>query len=228
MDYAVNYIADSDLESYDAIAGSKLVIVPGHSEYWTETARRNFDRFVDNGGSGLILSGNTMYRAVGYDDPADPTTMTFPKRQAFTQEILGYPIYESIGVDFYHGGNGSGWAAMRDRIEMFYDGWKVLDASPSYLAKESIEDGQVIHDPAAEFDGAPFLECDPVTGPVVDLERLAFHRFDLIAFENTTSDGKFPGCASWIDFQKTRDSGRIITVPSVTAAQFTGELSSGT
>lgn len=222
MDHSVNYISDADLESYDAISGAKLVIIPGHSEYWTENARRNFDQFVDRGGSALVLSGNTMYRKVDYDDPENPTQLTFSPRLQFTTESVGYQTYESIGVDFKHAGNGSAWASSVPHINMPYDGWKILDASPSYLASEGVQAGDIIHDPAAEFDGVPFTECDPVTGPIIDYDRLGFERIDLIAFENTTFDGVEETCASWVDFNKTADSGRVITVGSVEAALLAG------
>ncbi len=50
-----------DLEDYSEIAGAKVVVIIGHSEYWTRRARENFDRYVLEGGNALVLSGNTMW-----------------------------------------------------------------------------------------------------------------------------------------------------------------------
>lgn len=220
-DYTYKYIADSDLESFDSIAGAKLVIVPGHSEYWTEPARRNFDRFVTEGGAALALTGNTMFRKVGYDDPENPTQLTFHPRRQFTSPSLEYPTWESIGVDFVHGGNGSGYQGMRERLINPHDGWKIL-STPSYLSENGLEVGDVIHAPAAEYDGVPYTECDPETGPVVDTELMGFHKIEVVAFDNTSYGGMRPTCGSWVDFRKTATSGRQITVGAFTAALFGG------
>ena len=48
----------------------------------------------------------------------------------------------------------------------------------------------------------------------MDEELLNFHRLDLIAFENT-NNGVRNSAGTWIDFNKTEDSGRIITVGAV-------------
>lgn len=220
-DYTYKYISDADLESFDAIGDAKLVIIPGHSEYWTENARRNFDQFVSLGGTALVMSGNAMFRKVGYDEPDTPTELTFSPRSQFTTPSLGYPTWESIGVDFLHGGNGSGYSGMRERILNPHDGWKIL-STPSYLASAGVEVGDVLHAPSAEYDGVPYTECDPETGPVVDMELLGFHSLDLVAFENTSYGGQKPTCAAWIDFRKSDDSGRQITVGAFNAALLGG------
>jgi len=225
-DYTYKYISDADLDSYDAVAGSKLLIVPGHSEYWTEAARRNFDRFIEEGGTALVMSGNAMFRKVDYDDASDPTELTFSPRHQFTSPSLGYPTWESIGVDFLHGGNGSGYRGMRERIVNPHDGWKVL-STPSYLESSGVDVGDVLHAPSAEYDGVPYTACDPETGPVVDMDLLGFHSLDLVAFENTTYGGTKPTCAAWIDFRKEEESGRQITVGAFNAALLGGR-SAGT
>lgn len=82
--YKISFIADYDLDDYDEIENAKLLIVIGHSEYWTRKARLNFDKFVDAGKDALVLSGNTMWWQVRYSDDdfssgapnVDPTIMT--------------------------------------------------------------------------------------------------------------------------------------------------------
>lgn len=216
------YISDAELEDFDSIAGAKVVLLPGHSEYWTETARRNFDRFVDLGGSGLVLSGNVMYRSVGYDAPDAPTQMTFWPRLQFTDPGPDYPTWESIGADYRHGGIGSTTNNPKPSIEVPYFGFKMLDVSPSYFEGAGLEVGDVLHNPSAEYDGVPHLSVDPETGPVVDYDRLGFHRLDLIAFENTSNGRERDTAGTWIDFHKTEDSGRIINVGSSHWTPFNG------
>ncbi len=216
------YISDADLENYDAIAGAKMVVLPSHSEYWTENARRNFDRFVDQGGSALVLTGNAMYRAVEFDDAEAPTQMSFWPRIQYTSPRLDYPIWESIGADFLNGGYGPEFANARELINMPYGGYKMLDVSPSYLDGTGLEEGDILRNHAREYDGVPFVEVDPVTGPVVDHELLGFHRLDIIGFENTRIEGR-DTAGTWIDFQKTEDSGRVINVGEAHWSLFLGE-----
>ena len=59
------------MDDYENIRGAKLLVVIGHSEYWTRTARLNFDRFVDEGCHALVLSGNTMWWQVRYSENKD-------------------------------------------------------------------------------------------------------------------------------------------------------------
>ena len=64
----VGYITDKEMEEFSNIKSAKLLIIPGHSEYWTRKARRNFDQFVRQGSNSLILSGNTMWWQARYNE----------------------------------------------------------------------------------------------------------------------------------------------------------------
>jgi len=66
--YRVGYLADVDLEDYNGISGSRVLVVIGHSEYWTRCARENFDQFVLDGGNAQLLSGNNMWWQARYSD----------------------------------------------------------------------------------------------------------------------------------------------------------------
>lgn len=191
-----------------------MVVIPGHSEYWTENARRNFDKFIDHGGSGLVLSGNAMFRKVEYDDPENPTLLKFSPRRQFTNASLGYPTWESIGADFKHGGNGSKFPTSQ-AINTPYGGYKMLDVSKPYLAGTGLEVGDVMENPTVEWDGVPFTSLDPVTGPVIDTELLGFEEISLIGFDNASYGGMVETVGTWIDFKKTKESGRIINVGSM-------------
>lgn len=221
-DESYKYISDADLEDYSAIENAKLVVIPSHSEYWTENARRNFDKFVEKGGSALVLAGNVMYRAIEYDDPDNPTQMKFWPRRQFTSAGLDYPIWESIGSDFLHGGYGPEFRDWRNIINNPFDGYKILDTSKAYFEGTGLSEGDIIHNPAREYDGVPFTSVDPETGPVVDHELLGFHRMDVVAFENTRVLGR-DTAGTWIDFQKTADSGRVINVGEAHWSLFIGE-----
>ncbi|MBI4945389.1 MAG: T9SS type A sorting domain-containing protein [Bacteroidetes bacterium] len=114
---SLNVISDLDMDDWDEIKNAKLLIVIGHSEYWSRQARINFDRFVDegNGVSGhnhdaLILSGNSMWWQVRYSDdnlindclPApDKTIMTCHKHDGVpadpygSDDLIGDPLLKT-------------------------------------------------------------------------------------------------------------------------------------
>jgi len=44
------------------------VFINGHSEYWSQPACDGLDDYLSNGGTAIVLSGNTMYLRVSYDE----------------------------------------------------------------------------------------------------------------------------------------------------------------
>lgn len=58
--YNVQVICDQDMDDYSEIQNSKIIVVMGHSEYWSRAGRLNFDKFLSFGKDAIILSGNTM------------------------------------------------------------------------------------------------------------------------------------------------------------------------
>jgi hypothetical protein len=67
--YALDYLTDADLETEpDALAGYRLALFVGHSEYWSFGQRTAVERFVDRGGRVAIFSGNTCYWQCRWED----------------------------------------------------------------------------------------------------------------------------------------------------------------
>ncbi|HMT21211.1 MAG TPA: hypothetical protein PKE20_08215, partial [Promineifilum sp.] len=65
MDYAATYdlaFMPHLLDGYD------LVIIAGHSEYWTHGMRQRVKAFINGGGRFMNLSGNTMWWQVRFED----------------------------------------------------------------------------------------------------------------------------------------------------------------
>ena len=52
-------------------SNSNIIVIVGHSEFWTCLSRINFDYHVDIGKNALILSGNTMWKQVRYENNGD-------------------------------------------------------------------------------------------------------------------------------------------------------------
>src|SRR5258708_30641963 len=76
----VGYITDAELDNYSEWKKADLLMIVGHSEYWTLEARKNFDRFVNDGKNVMVLSGNTMWWQVRYSKNND--------------QLIGYKLIE--------------------------------------------------------------------------------------------------------------------------------------
>ena len=68
QDYNINYICDLDMDELTNINETKVLIIGGHSEYWTMKARNNLETIISNGTNILSLSGNSIWWRVEYAD----------------------------------------------------------------------------------------------------------------------------------------------------------------
>ncbi|VTU17829.1 N,N-dimethylformamidase beta subunit [Variovorax sp. PBS-H4] len=67
--YDFDVIGDIDLHRDPSLLSRyRTVIVNGHSEYWSTPAIDGLDDHLRRGGSAIVLSGNTMYLRVSYDE----------------------------------------------------------------------------------------------------------------------------------------------------------------
>ena len=223
QDYDFRVISDRDMDDYSELEGSRLLIVAGHNEYWTVQARNNFDRFVSEGGSVLILSGNLMYRQVEY--PTDNSL-----------KVLGYwdksLVMESTAMDYSWGGRGKTCTGCDP--EVGFGGFKIVDPSAPYFegAKNFFGDdfsrGDIIYVVFnSEYDGFPNLglNADDSTGfPIVDPEYAnGFYYFDLLGFDVAQKSWKrLPSrtLGGWIEFQHRPESGRVINLGATDWANF--------
>ena len=72
--YDYDVASDHDLHREpEQLDGYKVLVINGHSEYWSAEAYRAVDDFLRAGGAALVLSGNTMFWRVSYDE--DGTAM---------------------------------------------------------------------------------------------------------------------------------------------------------
>ncbi|MCC6756088.1 MAG: hypothetical protein IT199_06940, partial [Solirubrobacterales bacterium] len=67
--YPIEYATTYDLESVPTLLdGYDVVVIVGHSEYWTWNARQRLKQFIANGGRFINFSGNTMWWQVRFED----------------------------------------------------------------------------------------------------------------------------------------------------------------
>ncbi len=213
----INYVSDLDLNDYTSFQSSKVLLIVGHSEYWTRNARKNFDRFVNAGKNAIVLSGNTMWwqgrysakrdalichRIAQLDPEPDPAMKTI----LWVDPSLQYSILSSIGADFNHGGYGlksdNGW-----------DGFKISNPASPLLQGLNVKRGDIISLPTGEYDGAPVISFDAAGFPVLDNGLLKFEKLELIGFDKGSRVGK-ETIGTFIVFQKTKTSGIIINAGS--------------
>jgi hypothetical protein len=211
LPYSLRFLADIDLEDYSEISGSKLLLVIGHSEYWTRGARENFDRFVLEGGNALLLSGNNMWWQVRYSEDLsqlicykrapDPIADQLLQTTNWPDSILRFPVIPSIGGDWEHGGfKGDGFHV-------------VLPNSPVFSGVD-VQSGELISMQTTEYDGAPLLNSPVTQGePRLDLNALGAYRAELIGYapcfgSETLTDRDRIG--TWIVQQRTATSGIVI------------------
>ncbi|HEX8616320.1 MAG TPA: N,N-dimethylformamidase beta subunit family domain-containing protein [Thermoanaerobaculia bacterium] len=114
---AIEVVTDSDLEDPTLLAQYNLLVLIGHSEYWTATARANVETFSANGGHIAVFGGNTMWWQVRLAD--EGRTMLAYKDAArdplngindslltvnFYAEPVNRPENLVVGASFRHGG----------------------------------------------------------------------------------------------------------------------------
>jgi hypothetical protein len=67
--YEVDYCTDIDVDREpELLSNYKLLIIVGHSEYWSRGMRNNIENFVRSGGNLAIFSGNTCWWQIRYTD----------------------------------------------------------------------------------------------------------------------------------------------------------------
>jgi N,N-dimethylformamidase beta subunit-like, C-terminal/Concanavalin A-like lectin/glucanases superfamily len=67
--YAYDVVSDLDLHRDPALLNHyRTVVINGHSEYWSIPAYDGLDRYLRNGGTVVVLSGNSLCARVSFDD----------------------------------------------------------------------------------------------------------------------------------------------------------------
>jgi hypothetical protein len=110
-------ITDVDLENPSALAAYNVVVLPGHSEYWTAAGRARLTEFSARGGHIAALSGNNMWWQVRLTDDAR-TVVGFENAQSdpllgianelVTTNWYAHPVNQPenrvLGASFRNGG----------------------------------------------------------------------------------------------------------------------------
>jgi hypothetical protein len=90
--FAYQMVADVDLNDSPwllSTANYYGVLISTHSEYWTGTMYNSVARYLQDGGSVLSLSGNTMYHTERLVRPSFTPQKTRARRSRFSCQIRG-------------------------------------------------------------------------------------------------------------------------------------------
>jgi hypothetical protein len=118
--FRLDVAVSQDLERHpEILEAPRLSVSAGHDEYWSWGMRDAFDGFVGRGGNAAILSGNTCFWQVRFDDghagmtgfkyrvDEDPVLGTPDERfltGCWSDRRVGRPETSSIGLTFSRGG----------------------------------------------------------------------------------------------------------------------------
>jgi hypothetical protein len=178
-------IADTDLETPNILDPYRLVVIVGHSEYWTAAGRANLEHFVQTGGRVAILGGNTMWWQARLDErfmtvykAAEPDPLNGVDNAHVTVNWYDEPVFNPenliTGSSFRNGG-------YTNRTGPPQYGYSVTDASHWALATTGAANGTQFGQVAAgeETDGALYnctmngLQVDGSDGTPLNFRILA-------------------------------------------------------
>lgn len=67
--YEYDVVGQEDIDrDPELLKGYKTIIVNGHSEYWSTREIEGIDKYLSEGGTAIIMSGNTMFWRVSFND----------------------------------------------------------------------------------------------------------------------------------------------------------------
>ena len=88
----INYLTDDDV-TYAALSGTQSIILPGHSEYWSEIGYQAIVAAVNDGTNLVAFGGNTGYRFI------DVENRTAGNRQS--HRLMGKPESQLLGSQYF-------------------------------------------------------------------------------------------------------------------------------
>ena len=212
-EFPLRFICDTDMDQEGILDSTHLLVIIGHSEYWSGQARTHFDQYVDGGGNVLILSGNTMWWKVRYSsnqkqiicfkEGNDPIIEKKIQSGNWAEHLDQDPK-SSIGVSFALGGYGRKYPVSKG-------GFTILDTNHVLFKGIPFDGAPFISVPSKEYDGQQLI----FQGPHVFLDSSAhnFHRVKLLGYD-WASHGYYQGSPSILLLQKSMDSGLILNFPS--------------
>lgn len=171
-DIPFEVITDDDLANPSIIQQYRLVVLPGHSEYWSLEARQSLETFVNAGGNAAVFGGNSMwwqsrvdlearqltvYKAANLD-PLNGVDNTRVTVNWFDSPVF-HPENFILGTSFRNGGYANVYPGTTTALPVEErTPFTVVDASSWLFNGTSLLNGQTFGQASAgnEVDGAIF------------------------------------------------------------------------
>ncbi len=150
--YEFDVITSLDLHrDPDLLDGYQSLIINGHDEYWSIEMYENLDRYLKSGGNVAVLSGNTMFWRVSFND--DLSIMecrkygpkiggrkfaqvgeiyhSHDRKRGSLMRHAGYPAYKVIGMECsgWWGGANNGVYTVYDKSHFLFNTPEKIDWS---------------------------------------------------------------------------------------------------
>ena len=179
--YALDLATNADLErDPNLLEHASLVICVGHDEYWSAPQRDAIEAHVGRGGNLAVLSGNTCYWQVRYDDDGrtmvaykqrfrdDPVYRTADQHRLtsiWSDHLIGRPETSFLGVSFTRGG----YSRISKRVPRGSGGYTVHRPDHWVFEGTELEWGDLLGARSTvvgyECDGCAFTLIDGVPTP---------------------------------------------------------------
>jgi len=208
----IRFIPDYDLARSEALGGTKLLLIPGRSEYWSRKSRRAVDAYVENGGDVMLLSSETMLHEIEHEDDrivwrwwGSAKNPNSPATPYWYDRARKYPLTPSIGPNPQYGGSHKPEAKRHPEWGVY----RVHDARSPLAKACDLKTCDTIAMPSiAYYDGLPVRWYQRGV-PMLDERVLPFYRWTLLA-HSFGSDTPLRHIGAWFAFQRAPSSGRVV------------------
>jgi hypothetical protein len=208
----IRFVPDCDLEKPGALDGTKLLLIPGRSEYWSRKSRQAIDAYVDSGGDMVLLSSETMLHEIRHEDDriawwwwGSPENPRKPATPYWNDPARRYPLLPSIGPNPAYGGSHKPEAQKHPEWGVYraFDTNSPLAKACGLGAGDSVALSSMVY-----YDGLPVKRYAD-DAPVLDERALTFHRWSLLAYSFGRST-PLRRIGAWFAFQRSPTSGRAV------------------
>ncbi|WP_257458947.1 LamG domain-containing protein [Archangium lipolyticum] len=179
--YDFDVLSDFDLQRKpDILQAYPVVIINGHSEYWSAEVYQGLERYLGRGGKVIVLSGNTMFWRVSFDEGL--SVMECRKPSQF--ENAGAGAY-AAQWECYHSTDGKYGSLMR---KSGYPCWKLLGMESSgFISDNETNDARRPY--SCTNPNHPFFEGTGLTHGATFADRAVGHEWDILVSEEQQDSG---------------------------------------
>jgi hypothetical protein len=203
--YTHNIITDIDLDMGEKINSNVLIII-GHSEYWTQNSRDILQNYINSGNHVINFSGNTLWWKVSYNKERTIINCDKSGTDTINFHILKMPTFNILGVDYLTGGYG----ILSQSGKSSSGCYTIIDEKSLLFKHTKLKNGDTIDVPTVEFDG---IYCDE-NGILSNVYSI-FKKTKLCAIGECVNCNKQKKNTGIICIKKNNDTGIVVNCCSM-------------